>query len=106
MTAVAVSNTTEYSQAIDMRSMLVAAIELVYTGSSLAGSAKLQYSMDGTTYRDLPNSGQTAVHTLVAAGSNHMWELVNVGFPYLRLAVTTTDADTATCTARTFAKGV
>jgi hypothetical protein len=103
----AVSNTSANSQEIDMRSMLVASIELVYTGSSLAGSAKLQYRMTPTgTWRDLPNSGETATHTLGASGGNHMWSLTNVAFPFLRLVVTTTDADTATCTARTFAKGV
>ena len=106
MTAEAVTNTTVNSQAIDVSSMAGFTLEIVYTGATLNGEAKLQYSMDNSTYRDLPDSGVTAAHTLGASGGNHLWQVPDVYFPYVRLAVTTANANTATCTARIFAKGI
>jgi hypothetical protein len=106
MVNVSVANQTKYSDIIDMRSMLGCTIDLVYTGSSLQGTAAPEYSMDGVTFRALPDSGSTAKHTIVAAGSNATWSIADYFYPYIRLAVTTTDSDAATCNARIFAKGV
>jgi hypothetical protein len=100
------ANETDYSSSTDIRHMLGYVIELVYTGSSLAGSAKLQYSMDNSTFVDLPNSGATATHTLGAAGGTHTWYVVDAYYPYVRAALISSDADVVTATAKLFTKGV
>jgi hypothetical protein len=100
------ANETDYSSTTDIRHMLGYVIELVYTGSSLAGSAKLQYSMDGTTFTDLPNSGATATHTLAAAGGANTWHVSDAYYPYVRAALISSDADVVTATVKIFTKGV
>jgi hypothetical protein len=105
MTAQAVTSTTAYSQAIDLTSMAGFSLEVVYAGATLNGDAKLQYSMDGTTYRDLPDSGSTAAHDFAASGGSYLFQVPDAYFPYVRLAITA-DTNTVTVTARIFAKGI
>lgn len=103
----AVANETVTSQEIDIRHCLGFMLDCVYTGTSLQGTAKLQFKThkDGT-WRDAPNSGDTAHHTVVAAGSNVQWYVKDTYGAYVRLSFATTDADEATVNAHIFAKGV
>jgi hypothetical protein len=106
LTAEVVSNESTTSQAISLQHMLGITIELVYTGATLDGEAKLEYSMDNVTYRDLPDSGDTAKHTLAASGGSNLWQIKDAYYPWIRLSVTTNDTNAATCTAKVYAKGV
>lgn len=103
----AVANETTTSSEEDISHCLGFVVDLAYTGSSLAGSAKLQYKLhkDGT-WRDAPNSGSTATHSLSASGGNHQWNVADVYWAYVRVSVTSTDSDEATVNAHLFAKGV
>ncbi len=106
MSAAAVTNTTATSDGQDLRFCLGYSVRLVYTGSSLNGSAKIQARMsEEDSWFDLPDSGSTAVHTLSASGGNHFWHITDAYYPWVRLAVTTADANTATCTAEMTSKG-
>jgi hypothetical protein len=77
-----------------------------YTGSSLQGSIAPQYSIDNISWFDMPNSGQTAHHTIVAGGGSVTYHMIDLYYPHIRFRVTTTDVDTATVTGVSFSKGV
>lgn len=102
-----IADDTVTSTEEDIRHCLGFVVDISYTGSSLAGSAKLQYKLheDGT-WRDAPNSGATAVHSLGASGGNHQWNVSDVYWAYVRVAFISSDADEATVNAHLFAKGV
>ncbi len=104
--SITVANTSSYSKSFDFRHILGASVAITYTGSSLQGSIVPQASLDNVTFFDLPNSGTTTTHTIVASGSSAQWNMVDFFFPYYRLKVTSTDADTVTISGRLFAKGV
>jgi hypothetical protein len=101
-----VANSTLNSTTADIRNCTGAALEIVYTGSSLQGTIKVQCSWDDSNWVDFPNSGSSLVHTISASGGNAQWYLSNLHVPYIRLSVISTDSDTVTVTrARVFAKG-
>lgn len=102
-----VANSTLNGNVVDVRECLGCVIDIAYTGTSLQGTIKLQGSLDGENYFDYPNSGASAVHTIVAAGSNAQWYLTDIFLAYLRVVITSTDADVLTISrSRVFAKGV
>lgn len=105
-TSEAVSNETTVGSTADIQHCWGYSVYLSYTGSTLSGTAKLQASHDGSTWFDLANSGATAQHTLGASGGSNHWNVDGAYYPYVRLSVTTDDANTATCNAWIFAKGV
>lgn len=65
---------------------------IVYTGASLNGTAKLQWSNDQTTAIDVTSSSQA----LAAGGGTLGWLLVPQGFNFLRILVTVADTNTVT----------
>lgn len=102
-----VQNTTSTSGAVDIRHCLGYTIRLVYTGSSLGTSAvvKIQYSMDGVTFFDAPNSAPTAQYTVSASGGSNEWHVSDVFYPYVRLSYQEDQNQPAVVTAQLFAKG-
>jgi hypothetical protein len=101
------ANETVTSTIEDIRHCLGFMVDLSYTGSSLAGTAKLQFKTElGSSWRDAPNSGDTAHHTLGASGGNVQWYVKDAYAAYVRLAIVSSDADEVTANADIFAKGV
>lgn len=100
------NNTTEYSDTQPLDSMTGYSVALVYTGATLAGTASLQASIDETTWFDLPNSGETAEHTLSASGGQNLWNVSNVYYPRVRLKIVSSNTSNVTATAKIYAKGL
>lgn len=106
LSAQAVANTTVTSDAQDLSHCLGYVIRLVYAGSSISATAKLQTRMSADdSWFDLPDSGATASHTLTASGGSNVWYVPDAYYPWVRLSITSADADAATCTAEIAAKG-
>lgn len=100
------NNTSEFSDVQALDSMLGYSVALVYTGSSIAATANLQASIDGVDWFDLPDSGETAHHTLSASGGSNFWNVSNVFYPKVRLKIVSSDTNDVTATAKIYAKGV
>lgn len=89
-----VANTTLNSSAMDTTNFIGLSAQLTYTGASLAGSAKLQGSNDGTNWFDVASSSQS----LAAAGGVLYWTVADVFWMHSRMVVISTDADVVTIT--------
>lgn len=85
----AITGTNAYtSDAIAMYEVALCAIVLTTT-STATGAAKLQGSVDGVTWVDLANSGQTANLNVTGANS-YYWNLSGISFRQLRVVYTNT----------------
>lgn len=85
--ALAITGTNAYtSDAIPLDLMLGYAIALT-TVSTATGTAKLQASVDGSVWVDLPNSGETANKAVSGAGS-HLWNVSNAFYRQVRVVYT------------------
>jgi hypothetical protein len=85
--AVAISSTnTVTSSALPHDGLSKAAIAITTT-STATGTAKLQATVDGSTWVDLPNSGETANKTISGAGSQ-MWSLSVAPWKQVRVSYT------------------
>jgi hypothetical protein len=101
--AVAISSTnTVNSASFQMDYLSFVTITVTTTGTA-TGSAKLQGSIDGSTWIDFPNSGSTANISVSGAGS-HMWNVPNVSVRYMRVSYTNA-TNSGNLTVRAFAKG-
>jgi len=101
--AAAISATgTVVSSAIPVEYMLGFSIVLS-TVSTATGAAKLQASMDGVIWIDLPNSGATANISVAGAG-DRLWNVTDVFYPQVRVSYTNT-ANSGTLDVTFFAKG-
>lgn len=60
------------------------AIQAVFTTTGgVAGTFKLQGSVDKTTYTDITGSSNT-----IAAAGNILWNIYDIGYPWIRLVWT------------------
>lgn len=101
--ATAISSTNSVtSTAIQLDYLSFIAIVLTTT-STATGSAKLQVSIDGSTWVDAANSGNTANKTISGAGSQY-WDVPNVSVRYMRV-VYTNATNSGTLTIKAYAKG-
>lgn len=100
MNAVVISTaTTTYSDTFDMQSYKGAGVQLVPGGTgTLAGSAILQASNDGTNWASFGSSQNLSTTTPLNFNAPDFY------FGMLRLAITSTSG-TSTCTAIVDAKG-
>jgi hypothetical protein len=100
--AVAISSTnTVISTALTTDYLSNIAFVLTSTGTA-TGSAKLQGSIDGTTWVDLPNSGTSAVISVSGANS-YMWQIVNLAVRLIRVSYTNA-TNSGTLTVKVFGK--
>lgn len=106
MENVVANDETVTSDVEDISNCLGFVIYLAYTGADLAGTAKLQFSLDNVTWFDAPNSGTTAHHTVVAAGGSVAWHVPDVYYPYVRASFLESGEEDATINARIYAKGI
>ena len=98
------SETTE-SPSQDLRHAYGYYVDVAYTGASLSGTVKLQTSHDNSTWRDIPNSGSTAHHTVAGSGGNVQWNIDAAHYPYVRISFTEGGAGAATVNAFIYTKG-
>lgn len=77
---------------------------VITTTGTLTGTAKLQSSLDGTTYVDLPNSGSTA-NIAVSGAASYQFNVADAFYNYVRV-VYTNATNTGTVTITLNAKGV
>jgi hypothetical protein len=102
--AQAITGTSTYtSAALDLSHCLGFTVLLV-VASTATGTAKLQGSMDGTTWFDLPNSGATA-NIAVSGAGNYLWNVADAFYPYVRVSYTNS-TNSGTLSARINAKGL
>jgi hypothetical protein len=101
--AIAITGTNAYtSSEIPLDLMLGYSIALTTTGSA-TGSAKLQATVDGTVWVDLPNSGSTANVAVSGAGSS-VWNVDGAFYKAVRV-VYTNATSSGTLSVTFFAKG-
>lgn len=101
--AQAISSTnTVTSSAIQLDYLSFVALQITTTGTA-TGSAKIQASIDGTTWMDAPNSGNTANKTVSGAASQY-WDVANVSVRYMRVSYTNA-TNSGTLTVKAYAKG-
>jgi len=98
----AITGTTAYTSPVITMDRMKAVSILLTTVSTATGTAKLQGSVDGTTFVDLANSGQTANLSVTAAGS-YYWNLADIAFKQLRV-VYTNATNSGTISGKWFAK--
>lgn len=93
------SQATVTSNSQQLVQMAVASIQAVFTGSPV-GTLKLQISNDNSNWTDYTNSSVS-----VTTSGNFLWNLVSVGFQYVRV-VYTKSSGTGSLTVTVSGKGV
>jgi hypothetical protein len=76
---------------------------VITTTSTATGAAKLQATLDGSTWIDLPNSGETANKTVSGAASQ-IWNVANAYYKAVRVSYTNA-TNSGTLAVLAFAKG-
>lgn len=101
--AVAISSTnTVTSSSLPLPGLKFYSI-VITTTSTATGTAKLQASVDGgTTWVDLPNSGETSNKTVSGAGSQ-IWNVSNAAYEMVRVSYTNA-TNSGTLSVNSFAK--
>jgi len=97
-----VTNETKVSNACDISSAFGFSVQVAYTGATLAGTVKLEASLDEVNWEEISGTS-TAV---VASGSTILFNQVDTMFPFTRLSIESTNANTITATAKIFTKGM
>lgn len=77
-----INSTTFTSDPLDMRNFTIYGVQVTFTGASVAVTAKLQESNDGTNWKDISGSSVS----VVAAGS-HVWKGADFGLSLLRVSL-------------------
>jgi hypothetical protein len=100
---IAIAGTNVYTSAEVPLDLMLGFAVVLTTTSTATGTAKLQATVDGTTWVDLPNSGETANKTVSGAGS-HLWNVSNAFYKAARV-VYTNATNSGTLSVSFFAKG-
>ncbi len=56
------------------------AIQVVFTGSDVVGTLKLQASLDNVTWVDVEDSTEE-----ITASADHIWDVIAAGYRYVRV---------------------
>lgn len=97
-----VANDTINSEAIDISSIVGFSAQIQSSGSTIDGVAKVQASLDNSTWIDI--SGASV--NLTGSGDNDLINVSDAFYKYFRVQVISNDANTITVTVRVFGKGV
>lgn len=89
---------SQSSSSQQLNQMFAFSVQAVFTGSPV-GTAKLQASLDGTTWTDIEDSSDE-----IAAAGNILWNVADVGYPYMRFVYTRTSGSGA-LTVKFFGRG-
>lgn len=101
------NNTTVVSANYDLTPFLGASFTVGVTGASGAGTMKLQGSIDGTNFVDIPatNGGATATQTITIAAQHYLSTGNCAFFPIVRVSVTSSNTNPITAVISGFGKG-
>lgn len=86
-TAQAITGTNAYTSAVIPLDRISLVAIVLTTTSTATGSAKLQGTVDGATWVDLANSGQSTFLSVSGANS-YYWNLTDIAFKKLRVVYT------------------
>lgn len=75
-------------------------LQAIVTGSSIAGTAAIELSNDGTNWVELADSSQALSDSL-----NFMWEVSDTYAKYMRVKIVETAGNDATCNVYLHARG-
>lgn len=103
-----------YSEIIDLNQIFSYSIQAVWTGSSAAGTLKLQVSDDMAGYYGQSNSTSFVVNwsdytgssTTVSGPGNFLWNVTDVGYRWVRLAFIASGGSSGSINATYSGKGV
>lgn len=101
--AQAITGTGTYVTSAIPLDLIVGYSIVITTTSTATGAAKLQASVDGVTFVDLPNSGDTANKAVAGAGSA-IWNIPNAFYKQVRVSYTNA-TNSGTLSVTFFAKG-
>ncbi len=73
------------TNAYDLVDLYKYSIQVVFTGSDVVGTLKLQASLDNVNFFDIDGSTQA-----VAASEGQIWDVINCGYRYVRVVWTYT----------------
>jgi hypothetical protein len=96
-----VSNTTVNSEPVLLEHMMGYAIWATWSGTTIAGTIKLQATVDLENWEDVANSSVT-----ITGADTNLWNITEAFYQAVRVVVTADDANTITVTAKIYAKGV
>lgn len=101
------SNSTVVSPSFDVSCCVVASAVIQFTGSSIAGTFKLQASNKNDVWVDVPASTGAVVSGTISGPGNFMITTgaVFTSYGLLRLSITSSDADVVNCTIDWLGKG-
>jgi hypothetical protein len=99
-TAEAVASQTKVTETVSLDHLYAYAVWASWSGTTIAGSIKLQASIDGTNWNDVADSSQT-----ISAASTYLWNITEVAYPNFRVSVTADNANVITTTVKFYAKG-
>lgn len=95
-----VTNTTLNGESMDVTSYLGFSIQVACTGTTIAGSGKLQASLDGVSWTDIGSTSQT-----ISGDTVLFWNIPEIFISQVRPVVTSSNANTITLVGYGVAKG-
>ena len=95
-----VTNETKYSDGFPVQDMNGFALQAAWVGTSIAGEIKIESSIDNYTYFELPDSAVS-----ITATGDQMWNVTGVFYKWMRMVVTSSNAQTIQVGVRIYAKG-
>jgi len=97
-----VTNETKTSEACNIESAYGISVRVGYSGASLAGTIKLEASLDSENWEEVSGTS-TAVS---AAGGSVFYNISDIFYPFVRLSIQSSNANTITATAKIYTKGL
>jgi hypothetical protein len=69
------------SPAFDLGDCQCYGVQMLLSGSDVAGTAKLQASLDNETWIDVPSSSQS-----ITGSTDYLWSVSGAGYRYVRIS--------------------
>lgn len=88
--AAAFNSSTQTFDAMDLTNHSGCGVQLDITGGAVTGTAKLQWSINGTVWEDIPATFATTI--TIAASTSYYMQAINIQAAQVRVSVTSTNA--------------
>lgn len=96
-----ITNETKNTEAVELEYQYGYSVWASCSGTTIAGTIRLQASVDGTNWEDVSSSSQTLTDSFT-----FLWNQADVFYKYFRVRIISTNANTVTATVKFSAKGV
>ena len=96
-----VTNETTNGEAIDISHIYGYSVYADWAGTTIAGSIKLQASLDNSSWIDITSSSQT-----INSSDSYLWNVTDAFYKYFRVVAISSNANAITVNAQFYAKGV